>query len=218
MVNFLRRKPTVKEDDRLIEKITVETPQSKDDLENRVFLKILGDIRERLDLLDSKVSALEGLNENLVYWANNPDSYENQDLSNLSDQFYSEIKKLHSRISDLEKKFEDRIPERVLSESKFKQEVQDGDDVAQRIISEIKEFFHTKPVISVDETLTVVESKRIEKIRSILKRHERLSSTELSQLIGLSRTRCNEYFKKMESLGMVKSVLDGKEKFYKLRR
>jgi len=217
MVNFLRRKSTVKDVDKKIERINVEMPVSRNDLGDRVYLKILREIKEKVDLLGSKVSTLEALNENIAYWSTNFDSNEYQDFSHYSEQFNSEIKKLHNKISDLEKKFEERIPHKVLSESKFKEEIQDGDDVVQRIVSEIKEFFYRKPLIPVEETLTLVESKRIEKIRALLKRHEKLSSSELSQLIGLSRTRCNEYFKKMESLGMAKSVLEKREKFYKLR-
>ena len=217
MVNFLRRKSTVKDVDKKIERINVEMPVSRNDLGDRVYLKILREIKEKVDLLGSKVSTLEALNENIAYWSTNFDSNEYQDFSHYSEQFNSEIKKLHNKISDLEKKFEERIPHKVLSESKFKEEIQDGDDVVQRIVSEIKEFFYRKPLIPVEETLTLVESKRIEKIRALLKRHEKLSSSELSQLLGLSRTRCNEYFKKMENLGMVKSVLEKREKFYKLR-
>jgi DNA-binding Lrp family transcriptional regulator len=62
-----------------------------------------------------------------------------------------------------------------------------------------------------------VESRRIEKIVSLLHEHGRLSSVQLSRMIGLSRTRCNEYFKKMEELGLVEGVMVGKEKYYKLK-
>ena len=75
-----------------------------------------------------------------------------------------------------------------------------------------------KPVIqAVKKPLTIVKTKKIEEITSLLKRHEKLSSSKLSQFVGLSRTRCNEYFKLMESLDLVEPVLFGKEKFYKLK-
>ena len=70
---------------------------------------------------------------------------------------------------------------------------------------------------AVKNPLTIVETKRIEKITSLLERHEKLSSSELSQLMGLSRTRCNEYFKLMDSLDLVEPVLSGREKFYRLK-
>ena len=217
MVNFLRRKSTDEDTDNKIELVDVERPETKSDLENRVYLKILREIKEKVDLLDSKVSTLENLNESLTYWPDNSNSTDHQDLSIYSDQFNSELRKLHDKISSLEKKIEERIPDKVLSESRFKQEIQDGDDIVQSIISEIRELFHKKPMIPVEQTLTLVERKRMDRIRELLKRHEKLSSTELSQLMNLSRTRCNEYFKKMENLGLVKSTLEKKQKFYKLR-
>jgi DNA-binding transcriptional regulator LsrR (DeoR family) len=66
-------------------------------------------------------------------------------------------------------------------------------------------------------SLTIVETKRIENITSLLKKHEKITSSKLSQLTGLSRTRCNEYFKLMENLGIVKVSIEKKEKFYKLK-
>ena len=104
-----------------------------------------------------------------------------------------------------------------MSETKFKEEVQDGNEIVNKIVSELKNLVQERPITNIQEPLTIVESKRVEKIISLLKRHEKLSSTELSDLIGLSRTRCNEYFKLMENLGMVKPILVGKEKYYGLK-
>ena len=65
--------------------------------------------------------------------------------------------------------------------------------------------------------LTIVESKRIEDIKSLLGKHGKLTSSELSQLTGLSRTRCNEYFKFMKKLNMVEPFSSGRNKFYRLK-
>ena len=65
--------------------------------------------------------------------------------------------------------------------------------------------------------LTIVKSKRIEDIKSLLGTHEKLTSSELSQLTGLSRTRCNEYFKFMKKLNIVEPILGRREKFYRLK-
>ncbi len=187
-----------------------------DYLEARINFKILRDIRERLDKLDSKISRLENVQKTPLKHELTDPSPNGHAVSEVN--VLSEIEKLHSRLSDLEKKFEERVPTRVLSEDSFKKEVQDSDEVVNKILSEIKNLIEIRKRIQThDETLTVVESKRIEKIKSLLKRHEKLSSTELSQLMGLSRTRCNEYFKMMERLNVVKSVLVGKEKFYRLK-
>lgn len=65
------------------------------------------------------------------------------------------------------------------------------------------------------------ESQKIlkikEKIISILNQHKNLSSSELSMLMGLSRTRCNEYLKKLEREGIVKGIRVGKKKIYRLK-
>ncbi|MEM5829815.1 MAG: helix-turn-helix domain-containing protein [Candidatus Aenigmatarchaeota archaeon] len=122
---------------------------------------------------------------------------------------------LYLKVDRLEKMINDKIPEKVLSESTFKQEIIDGNEVVNRIISEIKTI--ARPIIASKEKLTIVEQKRIEKIISLLQEHGKLSSSQLSQILGLSRTRCNEYFKQMESLGLVEGIEIGKEKFYKLK-
>ena len=46
MVNFLRRKSTVKDVDKKIERINVEIPVSRNDLGDRIYLKILREIAE----------------------------------------------------------------------------------------------------------------------------------------------------------------------------
>ncbi|MEM5766023.1 MAG: winged helix-turn-helix domain-containing protein [Candidatus Aenigmatarchaeota archaeon] len=122
---------------------------------------------------------------------------------------------LYLKIDRLEKTINDKIPEKALSESTFKQEIVDSNEVVNKIISEIKAV--TRPIIASKEKLTIVEQKRIEKIISLLQEHGKLSSSQLAQILGLSRTRCNEYFKQMEDLGLVEGAEIGKEKFYKLK-
>jgi len=139
------------------------------------------------------------------------------------------IEELHIRINELDNKIEN-VQEKALK-NWLERYQNKGKDIKQFYpdieflnskISDLEEKFEEimqkKPITqTIQEPLTIVESKRIEKITSLLKRHEKLSSTELSDLIGLSRTRCNEYFKLMEKLEMVKPILVGKEKFYGLK-
>jgi len=190
-----------------------------DFLENKVALGVLKDLKEKIEELHTRINDLEDKIENVQESAlkNWFEQYQNIEGKNIK-QFYPDIELLHSKISELEKKFEERIPTRVLSETKFKEEVQDGNEIVNKIVSELKNLVQKKPITqTTQEPLTIVESRRVEKIISLLKRHEKLSSTELSDLIGLSRTRCNEYFKMMEKLEMVKPILVGKEKFYGLK-
>lgn len=125
------------------------------------------------------------------------------------------IDELDYRLSSLEKNFEARIPDRVLTEKKFQEEVQTSDDITNKIISEVRSA--TRPLIASKQQLTVIEQKRIEKIISILEEHGKLSSSQISQLLNLSRTRCNEYFRQMEEFGLVEGIEIGKEKYYKLK-
>lgn len=124
------------------------------------------------------------------------------------------IETLDYRMSLLEKNFEARVPSKILTEQKFKEETQMSDEMVNKIISEVRAA--TKPLIASKQQMTVVEQKRIEKIISILQEHEKLSSVQLSQILNLSRTRCNEYFKQMEEMGLVEGVDIGKERYYKL--
>jgi len=195
----------------------LEKRKATDYLETRLNSEILKDIRERIDTLDSKMSRLEDrLQKSPLEYELKNSKLDGHTVNKAN--ILSEIEKLQVRLSDIERKFEERVPSRVLSEDGFMKEVRDSDEVVNKIISEIKNLIELRQRIQTsDENLTIVESKRIEKIKSLLKRHEKLSSTELSELMGLSRTRCNEYFKMMEKLNIVEPVLVGKEKFYTLK-
>jgi len=59
--------------------------------------------------------------------------------------------------------------------------------------------------------------KNKEVIRLILERHGALSASQLSKIIKLSRTRCNEYLIEMEKDGFLVSTIQGREKLYNLR-
>ena len=55
-------------------------------------------------------------------------------------------------------------------------------------------------------------------IRLILQKHKELTSSELSRIIKLSRTRCNEYLKEMENEGILLSRINCRKKLYSLRQ
>ncbi|MEM7825085.1 MAG: helix-turn-helix domain-containing protein, partial [Candidatus Aenigmatarchaeota archaeon] len=136
------------------------------------------------------------------------------------------IDRIEFKLNDLERKFKEHIPEKVLTESKFVQEVQSSEDIVNKIISEVRSLAEQKQPVKVIENKfnglntefkpTIVETKRIEKITDLLQTHKKLSSIQLAHLMGLSRTRANEYLKQMENLGLVYGTIDGKEKYYQL--
>ena len=148
------------------------------------------------------------------------------DISRLLEELVDRIMNVQGRLNTLEKTVQERLPEKALSERKFLSEAQAGDDIVERIVStirstqeapeEVVDVESIKSMLSSNEK-TIVERKRMERIVDMLRRHSRLTSMQLSQLIGLSRTRCNEYFKEMETLNIVEPVILGKEKFYTLK-
>jgi biotin operon repressor len=129
---------------------------------------------------------------------------------------------LQERIDTVERTLAERLPPDILTERKFAQEVQGSDDIVGQIISKVEELSKAKSVRDILESRVVeqkpspVEAKRMEVITGLLQQHGKISSDDLANLMGLSRTRCNEYFKRMEEIGIVEPVLVGKEKFYRL--
>lgn len=124
------------------------------------------------------------------------------------------VDRIDFRLRELERKFDERVSEKVLSESKFVQDTVESGDIVNEIIAEVKKV--ARPLIPHKEKITIVESKRIERIITFLQEHKMISSHQLAQMLGLSRTRCNEYFKQMENLGIVNGTDVGKERFYQL--
>ena len=133
---------------------------------------------------------------------------------------------LQGRMNSIEQVVRERLPEKALTERKFIEEVQGSDDIVNRIVSSIQTVQSSislsegnEAVRSVMESAqkTIVEKKKIERIMSILRTHRRLTSSQLSQIMGLSRTRCNEYFKEMENMSLVEPLIEGREKFYTLK-
>ena len=55
-------------------------------------------------------------------------------------------------------------------------------------------------------------------IKLIIQRYGEMTSSKLSNIIKLSRTRCNEYLVEMEKDGILVSEMRGKQKFYKIRQ
>jgi len=55
-------------------------------------------------------------------------------------------------------------------------------------------------------------------IKLIIQRYGEITSADLSKIVKLSRTRCNEYLVEMEKEGILLSKIKGKKKYYTLRR
>jgi len=82
-------------------------------------------------------------------------------------------------------------------------------------------------LLAIDDTISstgiklqqrTISVKTKEAIRMILQKYDEITPSQLSKLIKLSRTRCNEYLKQMEDEGEMMSRVDSRKKFYSLRQ
>jgi len=64
----------------------------------------------------------------------------------------------------------------------------------------------------------VRSSKTKAAIKIILQKHGEMDSRQLSKLIKLSRTRCNEYLKEMERESELVSRVESRKKIYSIRQ
>lgn len=66
------------------------------------------------------------------------------------------------------------------------------------------------------ESLRTLKVKSM--IKSLLEEHKKLTSSDLSKLMNLSRTRCNEYLIELERQSVVKGTTYRRKKFYELKK
>lgn len=163
--------------------------------------ELLKKLKEQMEYLNSKLSQLESkIDERMPEITYSYDA--TPENGNQTVDFSDDIKKLQEKITSMERKIEE--------------ESYDPSALVENITQRMKEIIQ-KPIIPASSSLTAVEAKRIEKIIHLLERHEKLNSNEMAELLDLSRTRCNEYFKLMERMNLVEPKLMGKEKYYLLK-
>ncbi|MBU5687894.1 MAG: winged helix-turn-helix transcriptional regulator [Candidatus Aenigmarchaeota archaeon] len=82
-------------------------------------------------------------------------------------------------------------------------------------LEEIKQLLEKTPLDS--ETTTITKKDKIkEAIKMILRKKGKMTSEELAEIVGLSRTRCNEYLKEMERNKEARAEVINRKKYYKL--
>jgi Fic family protein len=89
------------------------------------------------------------------------------------------------------------------------QEADNLDELVQRI-EKIEKF------LEIGEDDGVRKTKIKEQIISLLQQNKKLTSSQLSKLIGLSRTRCSEYFRELTREGTTEGVIINRQKYYKI--
>lgn len=86
------------------------------------------------------------------------------------------------------------------------------------ISSKMKAFEEAASTNGFEVKPMTMSTKTKDAIKLILKKYRELTSSELSKLIKLSRTRCNEYLKEMENEGILVSCINCRKKLYSLRQ
>ena len=86
----------------------------------------------------------------------------------------------------------------------------------EKQIDSMKESSQREYSIKKSHPESHVKIKRKKEIMKLLESHKKLTSTQLSIITGISRTRCNEYLRELEEQGITKGIIDNKKKFYRL--
>jgi hypothetical protein len=87
-------------------------------------------------------------------------------------------------------------------------------DELMKRIENLENFIENQPNPVEDDTAR--RSKIKEEIMSNLQQHRKLTSSQMANLIGMSRTRCNEYFRQLTREGRTEGVIINRQKYYKL--
>ncbi len=80
----------------------------------------------------------------------------------------------------------------------------------------MKEFVEMREFNPNETSDSIRKIKMKTMIKSLLGEHEKLTASELSKLVNLSRTRCSEYLKELERKGLVKGTNVRRQRFYEL--
>jgi len=90
------------------------------------------------------------------------------------------------------------------------------DDKLSEIIRRLERLEKTSPREEQEDGLR--KSRIKDKIVSTLQDRKKMTASQMSEILGLSRTRCSEYFRELMLEGKVEGVLIDRQKFYKLVR
>lgn len=96
------------------------------------------------------------------------------------------------------------------------EEISQSNELIEKINNLSERIGSLEGKMDVEKDESARKSKIKEQILSLLQQHKKLSSVELSNLVNLSRTRSNEYFKELSDERLVEGVIVGRQKYYKL--
>ncbi|MBI4894400.1 MAG: winged helix-turn-helix domain-containing protein [Candidatus Aenigmarchaeota archaeon] len=89
-----------------------------------------------------------------------------------------------------------------------------SEDKLGEIIKRLERLEKAAPAEEQDDGFR--KSRIKDKVLTALQERKRLTASQMSDVLGLSRTRCSEYFRELMIEGKVEGVLVDRQKFYKL--
>ncbi|NIO22631.1 MAG: winged helix-turn-helix transcriptional regulator [Candidatus Aenigmarchaeota archaeon] len=118
-----------------------------------------------------------------------------------------------------EKVLRERIREIVLEEfenSGIKKRIDDVSNSVKDVDKKLEILKSSLVPLSRSKSDTIRKIKMKRMIIELLTKHKRLTSSDLSNYLNLSRTRCSEYLTELERDGVANGVLISRQKFYEL--
>ncbi|MFB6216650.1 MAG: winged helix-turn-helix domain-containing protein [Candidatus Aenigmatarchaeota archaeon] len=108
-----------------------------------------------------------------------------------------------------------KIRNQVRSPVKTRSHDDEIDQIASQLESLGEKVDEIRENIS-DGGNTHTKLKKKKEIIYLLKKEKRITTSELSEKLELSRTRCSEYLNEMKKEGVLTSKKDGRTKYYEL--
>lgn len=124
----------------------------------------------------------------------------------------SEEKKLS--VEDIAKQFDMQYAQMAMELERTKNTLKR----VNKIDSRLRDIENTISSEGVAVKSTTISSKMKDGIRIILLKQSAITSDQLSNIMKMSRTRCNEYLKGMYNDGILESYTKCRKKYYKLRQ
>jgi|YelNatPaOPRAMG01_1025707.scaffolds.fasta_scaffold120314_2 DNA-binding transcriptional regulator GbsR (MarR family) len=116
-----------------------------------------------------------------------------------------------------EKILREKIREIIVEELQncgINKRIDDVYDLAKNLEKNLEDLRASLVPLSRSKTDSIRKMKIKRMILEYLQKHKRMTASELSMKLDLSRTRCSEYLSEMEKEGVLKGVVISRKKFY----
>jgi len=131
--------------------------------------------------------------------------------------YMSELSKIakEERERILKRKIREMVSEE-LEDSGLNKRIDDIFRITQSLDKKIENLKSSLVPLSRTKTDSIRKLKMKRIILEMLKKHKRLTASDVSVKLDLSRTRCSEYLTELEKDGITKGLVVSRQKFYEL--